>query len=99
MLDVFMRLDFCECHFSPSSKCRKCWRKMTSVPSCNCDLAAFTHGLSVCAMFFILCDNWTSVTYPWTRQYDSLSVVSHTCISCVSALLRSWVLCGSFSPD
>ena len=35
---------------------RKCWRKMTSVPSCSCDLAAFTHGLSVCATVFISCD-------------------------------------------
>ena len=27
-----------------------------SVPSCSCDLAALTHGLSVCATVFISCD-------------------------------------------
>ena len=34
-----------------------------------------------------------SITYPWTRPHATLSVVSHTCFPCESALLRPWWSC------
>ena len=101
MLDVFIRLDLCEYLFLERWETSSI-EQMQEVLEED-DVGSFvqfrshcvTHGLSVCAIVFISCDTWMSVTYPWTRPHASLSVVSHTCVPCVSAFLQSWVLCGS----
>ena len=93
-----MRLDFCVHHVFEKGDTSFIERMQEVLDKDNVSSfvqfqsCCVTHDLSVCAIVFI--SNLLNVTCPWSRPHTSLSVVSHTCVPYVSAILQSWVLCG-----
>ena len=75
----------------PSSRCRKCWTKITSVPSCSSNLAACQHSCSSNVV-------WLALTCPdLSRVASSVSFLADELPLCQHRKCKVWYTFGKFS--